>query len=102
MTVYLPFKSQFRDALLTGQKIMTCRPARMACVGDHFHAFGSRFNVLAVMRVSLGYVARDCWQEEGCTSPETFITVWESLHPGEFAPHQVVWAHIFQKEGGGE
>ena len=104
MEVTIPFKDRFRDPMLNGIKVMTCRPRAMGKAGDTFTAFGSRFELRAVENNKrLGAIVAFFWREEGCESEEDFIAVWQSIHPRKgYDPDQQVVAHFFQRIDGGE
>ena len=95
--ITIPFKSMFRDALLTGVKVCTARKKRMGKPGDRFLAFDQPFEILSVEDVSLDDVAR-LWKDEGCTSRAHFIEVWNSIHPKVgYRETQRVYVHRFKK-----
>jgi hypothetical protein len=97
MKVEIKFLPQFEEAMIGGYKIMTCRTKRMGNPGDTFTSFGFEFILTHVFRIPLDYVARDCWEQEGCYSIEQFKEVWRNIHPKNgFDPCQIVWAHCFQ------
>lgn len=100
--VRIPFRPGFKESMLTGVKVMTCRPKRMGNPGDTFEAFGARFVLTHVMRMRLGYVIADCFVQEGCVSVQDLINVWNNIHPGTGVGNgdQVVWAHCFRRVAG--
>ena len=101
--IRLPFKPYFKKPLLDGQKTCTARTIIKGGPGDTFSAFGAQFEIVAVSTWKLGYVAKKLWQNEGCTSREHFIQVWEDIHPKKgFIPDQIVILHTFKKIGDGE
>jgi hypothetical protein len=84
--------------MLSGVKTCTARTKRMGSPGDTFDEFGATFVLTHVCRIPLDYVARDCWEQEGCHSIEHFQEVWRSIHPrAGFEPVQVVWLHCFKQ-----
>jgi len=96
--VRLPFRSRFREPMRCNVKLMTCRTEKMASPGDRFEAFGAVFEVTHVMRMRLGYVASDCFLQEGCVSYQDFLDLWGRIHPTKgFDPEQIVWAHCFKQ-----
>jgi hypothetical protein len=96
MTIKLPFRGQFCGKMLAGIKTMTCRPKRMGSPGDLFEAFGATFRLTHVMRMRLGYVGSDCFEQEGCASIQEFMEVWKSIHPTKgFHGDEIVYAHCF-------
>lgn len=99
MTVLeIPFRPEFREPMLSGQKVMTCRNRRYGQAGDVFDAFGQRFVLTHVMRIPLRYVFADCYLQEGCRSKQDLIAVWKKIHPYMTVDHEaIVWAHCFRK-----
>ena len=94
--VNIPFRPSFKDALVSGTKTCTARTKRYGAGGDRFLAFDQWFDLKSVTEEPLHVVA-DLWQQEGCTSREHFIEVWESIHPGTgYRPEQMVFLHRFQ------
>lgn len=99
----LPFLPDWRDAMLRGTKTATTRTARHAEEGDTFRAFGARFEIVRVARVTLGEVAREHYREEGVASPEEFERVWVRLHPrAGFVATKAVYLHEFRCCGGND
>jgi hypothetical protein len=83
--------------MIGGRKVMTCRTKRMGSPGDTFVVFGYEFLLTHVFRIPLEYVAKDCYEQEGCLSSEHFQDVWRRIHPkAGFDPAQTVWAHCFR------
>ena len=94
--VNIPFRPAFREPLLSGVKRCTARTTRMGAGGDRFLAFDQWFDLKIVTEAPLHYVA-DLWRQEGCTSREHFIEVWESMHPSRgYQPEQIVFLHWFK------
>jgi hypothetical protein len=97
MKVTIRFRPYFRDPMLKGVKLMTCRTKRMGNAGDTFEAFGKTFVLTHVMRMRLGYVIADCFEQEGCSSVQQLMYIWNEIHPGKGVyPEQIVWAHCFK------
>lgn len=98
MKVRVPFKTQFRDMMLSGKKTMTSRTKRYGEVGDTFDGFGATFQITNVMRCSLLLVANEYYLEEGCNSDYDFVQLWKQIHPRKgFMPNQMVYVHTFEK-----
>lgn len=98
MLVKIPFRPFFGKPMLTGVKVMTCRTKRMGNPGDTFEAFKCLFVLTHVMRVRLGFVIADCFEQEGCKSIQELIDIWNGIHPGKGVdPDQIVYAHCFKK-----
>ena len=94
--VKIPFRPAFREPLLSGVKVCTARTKRMGQPGDTFEAFGATFELKSVSEELLAYVA-DLWMQEGCTSREHFIEVWNGIHPRTgYHPQQEVFLHRFK------
>lgn len=96
--IAIKFRPFFREPMLNGRKVMTCRTKKMGEPGDRFMAFLAEFELTHVMRMRLGFVASDCFQQEGCQSYQEFLEVWKGIHPtAGFDPEQIVWAHCFKE-----
>lgn len=96
--VELPFRAQFRAALLNGTKTATTRTTRHGVRGDTFLAFGARFVIVNVERMRLWWVAEAYWGYEGVSSPQAFIDVWGRIHPRRgYRPNDWVFVHEFQR-----
>ena len=94
----LPFRPQFQRPMMDGTKLMTCRTKKWGEPGDVFEAWGHRFILTHVMRMRLGYVGSDCFEQEGVESVQEFMEVWKSIHPtNDFDGDQIVWAHCFRR-----
>lgn len=95
--VSIPFKKVFREPLLAGVKTCTARTSCMGAGGDRFQAFGAWFELKSAVTEPLHVVA-DFWCQEGCTSREHFLAVWNEIHPRVgYVPHQLVYLHRFKK-----
>lgn len=95
--VQIKFKPYFREPMLAGVKTCTSRTKRMGEAGDRFAAFGATFQLLAIDDVSL-YEVSLLWKEEGCTSREHFLQVWNEIHPrAGYSDYQRVYLHAFKK-----
>lgn len=45
----------------------------------------------------LSIVAREYWREEGCSSPDEFISIWQGIHPRKgWDSEQFVFLHEFE------
>ena len=96
MIVQIQFRGQFKEAMLDGRKTMTCRTKRYGEVGDWFSAFDHDFSLTHVMRMQLGHVISDCFVQEGCSTPQELIEIWDQIHKKiGVVPEQIVWAHCF-------
>ena len=99
MQVEIKFRPLFKDVMLSGQKVMTCRAKKMGKPGDTFTAFGATFTLTHVFRSMLGYVVHDAYEQEGCTSEDELVGIWLDIHPvKEYDDEEVVWAHCFRKQ----
>lgn len=97
--VVIPFRDEFRRKILNGIKCMTTRTRKMGNVNDIFKVFGATFKIIAVERVTLGYVALNCWNREGAESMENFKQIWAEIHPIKgYDPEQLVYLHTFKLE----
>jgi len=99
MKINIPFREQFREAMVNDQKTMTCRSKRYGDPDDHFEIFDNCFRLLAVYKQQLGYIAYHSFKAEGCSSQEEFINIWNELHPRKkFHPNTWVYVHVFARE----
>ncbi len=99
--VNIPFLPEFREAMLTDQKTMTSRFKRYGDVGDEFEAFGGRYRLLRVERISLGWVACCYWRAEGFESEQAFWVCWRKIHLTRHDPNLKVWVHEYEKVSNG-
>lgn len=98
MSIDIPFRPSFRDPMLADVKVCTARTRRMGEPGDTFDAFGATFELRSVEDISL-YEVSLLWKEEGCTSREHFIAVWNGIHKRKpYSDSQRVYLHRFKKE----
>lgn len=94
---FIPFRPEFREAILSGMKTMTTRNNSYGRTGDRLTTpFGVDIQLLEVRRVTLGDVADHYYRQEGCDSPQDFIRIWREIHPSGFYPNKWVWLHIFR------
>lgn len=98
MVVDIPFRPMFKDSMLAGVKVCTCRTRRMGEPGDTFQIFGATFILTNVAYCLLGHVADHYYQKEGFRRPEDFIVCWNDIHPRKtFSAGQMVWLHTFER-----
>ena len=96
--VTIPFRPYFREPMLSGIKVMTCRTKKLGFPGDTFEAFSAMFVITHLMRMRLGYVISDCFVQEGCNSYQELEAIWLEIHPTKgIDPEQIVWAHCFRR-----
>jgi hypothetical protein len=96
MTVTIPFRPEFKDALLEGRKTMTARTKKYGDRGDQFEAFGVPFVILKVEKQTLREIADKHFKEEGVESPEAYEKKWAEIHPvNGFIADQWVYLHTF-------
>lgn len=97
-TITIPFKEQFKQALLDGQKTMTSRTKKYGKPGDTFSIYGGTFVIKHIEKKSLRDVAEQHYAEEGVDTPEAFRNVWIRLHPIKgFDAEQDVYVHTFER-----
>lgn len=95
----IPFMDDFKAVMLTGAKTATSRNKIYGHPGQTFRAFGARFRILALFRLTQAVVRDQHYRAEGFTSPEAFEACWAKLHPrAGFQPDKPVWMHTFTKE----
>lgn len=96
--VDIPFLPIWKPLMVSGVKTHTCRSKQYGAPGDRFRKFGATFELTWVAKVPLSLVLDSYWKQEGCTSPEHFVQVWEEIHPGRgFVPSDKRWLHEFRK-----
>ena len=96
--VHLPFKHQFKDLLLSGQKTCTSRTHAWGQVGDKFQAFDAVFEITGIEMKTLHDVATQLYKEEGFITPGEFVSIWNEIHTNMgFLPKQKVFVHHFRK-----
>jgi len=94
--IQIPFRPEFKDALLEGRKTMTARTKKYGNRGDQFEAFEVPFVILNVVERTLKEVADKFYKEEGVESPEAYKAKWAEIHPIKgFDPQQIVYLHSF-------
>lgn len=99
MQVEIKFRPMFKDVMLSGQKVMTCRAKKMGKPGDTFTIFDHTFAITHVFRVRLGHVVSDAFRQEGCGNSQELIEIWKGIHPVKgYDPEEIVWAHCFRKQ----
>ena len=98
MKVNIPFKAEFRDRMLSGQKTCSSRTRRYGVAGDTFVVFGGEFEIVKVEPHILYFVAQKFHYREGFNNPQEFIDAWNKIHPRKgYDPEQLVWAHFFRR-----
>ncbi len=96
MRVRIPFLCMFEKPLSSGVKTTTARIKVMGKVGDHFSAYGMTFVITGSIRISEQALRDSFWEQEGFSSPEELVKVWEELHPeAGFVSDKVVVLHQF-------
>jgi hypothetical protein len=97
MKVKMPFLQRFKEPLLNGTKIWTSRSKIMGKPGDTFDAFGAEFLITSVSTCIPLHEVAEHWIEEGCSSFDDFVRVWEQIHPRKgFDPDTEVVTHTFR------
>jgi hypothetical protein len=96
MRVKIPFLEHFKESMLNGTKTMTTRSKRYGWKGDTFDAFGATFQIEKVYKAALSWIAKYCWQAEGCSSEQDFIDVWKSIHHKRNDPRSLWHVHEFR------
>lgn len=99
MKINIPFKEQFREAMLSGTKTVTSRTKRYGKAGDTFMAFGQEFILTAVARIPICATAETHFKSEGFASPKEFWECWRQIHPRKkWDAGDEVWAHWFRRK----
>ena len=98
--IRIPFRLSFAHALFGGVKTATSRTKRYGIPGDTFIVSGRTFRLLRVKAEKLSIIPREYWREEGCSSPDEFISIWQGIHPRKgWDPEQFVFLHEFELLG---
>jgi len=93
----VPFKERFRLALLSGKKTKTTRPYLIGHPGDEFEAFDQVFEITEVEELTLGYIAKHFYKEEGFKDESEFQVFWSKVHPHrKFNPRENAIIHTFR------
>lgn len=96
--IKIPFKKEFRQALLDGKKTKTSRNKKYGDLGDTFDIFDGVFKITAIEKQPLEKVATQWYAEEGCDSPAAFRDIWIKLHPIKgFEAEKDVFVHTFTR-----
>lgn len=94
--ISIPFLSQFREVMRSGQKTATSRTRRYGKTDDIFHIFGYEFRFSTVHKLKLSDVAATHWRQEGVNSPSEFMEIWLKLHR-VWNPNLEVYVHHFKQ-----
>jgi len=93
----MPFLPEWKEKMLNDRKTCTSRVTRYCREGDEFEAFEREFVVTTIYQVNLDFVSCILFRQEGCSSPQAFIDIWNRIHPKKrFIPMQLVWVHWFK------
>lgn len=96
--ISIPFLPDFEGPMLSGRKIATSRNKRYGKPGERFKVFGAEFELLTVDPKPLGAIAAYHWRDEGCTSSNEFVMLWNKIHPRKkFQDGQIVYFHTFRR-----
>ena len=96
----IPFRDDFKEAMLSGKKTCTTRSKKYGKPGDIFRKFGATFLIQDVTQANLAFVAKFLYKLEGLSSSDEFKRVWKELHPRNgFEPKAVKYAHFFARVG---
>lgn len=98
--VVIPFRDDMKEAVFDRRKFCTTRGRKYGEAGDWFKLTMSgeaqKFELIAVRKHTLGYVATNLFRIEGCDSVDGFILLWEEIHPRKtFDPREEKWTHYF-------
>lgn len=95
--VALPFRPEWREAVLRGTKTTTVRTRRYGEPGDEFRVDGRRFALEDVRQVPLERARDECHATEGFATREAFEAHWALAHPTRgYRPRDAVWVHRFR------
>ncbi|MEO7397018.1 MAG: hypothetical protein ABIW84_00485, partial [Ilumatobacteraceae bacterium] len=81
-----------------GLKHYTLRTKAYGKAYDVVDSDAGPLHLLEVRRERLDWVQQNLWKEEGCSSPEEFRAVWESIHPYKgWTPNEEFFLHRFER-----
>lgn len=78
---HFPFEEDMTNAADIGMKCCTTRTKPNGRKGDTFPIRRRQYEIIAVEKLPLGYVAKYLYHFEGFESEEAFIKKWIHLHP---------------------
>lgn len=98
---HFPFDDDMALAAFNGMKFCTSRNKTYGRKGDTFYiGLGGTvkwFEIIAIERLPLAYVAKCLYFVEGFKTEEEFINKWMKLHPVKgWLPSQEVYVHWFR------
>ena len=95
--VFIPFHQDMQEASVNGNKECTSRTKKYGSIGDIFKIMDKTFEIIAVEKHTVEYVAYNLFRLEGFSSPQGFIDKWVSIHPvKKYDPNQVVFVHFYK------
>lgn len=93
---FIPFLPRFREPIRRGTKTMTTRSRPYGEPGETLDSNGFTIRLIRVFTSTARDVAQDFYREEGCSSPEEFLTIWREIHP-TLPLDRLVFVHEFEK-----
>lgn len=90
------FLPAWKDKMLAGEKIATCRYRMLGQVGDRFSQYGANFEFTKIEQIQLSEVRDRFYKEEGCLSLEEFVEVWKKIYR-RWDPLKLVYLHHFRR-----
>jgi hypothetical protein len=96
--VELRFTRRNEELVRLGIKTCTIRRTQHGRVGDTFHVAGERWEIQAILPMTLEAAAAGCFRLEGETSPEEVINWWArayGISPHSVDRRQPVYVHVF-------
>lgn len=96
--ISIPFMAAFRGPMRQDIKTKTSRTTIYGYPGDWFNQWGETFQIVALERWSLAYIAEKWWKQEGARNEEEFRQIWRSIHvKAGWNPAQLVYVHTFER-----
>lgn len=92
---WLYFRKRFHAPIRLGVKTHTLRNQRLT-VGTLVACPVGLMEIVDVVKRTPRWVAENRWREEGCESPEDFLSEFDSIHPGEGTLDRPMWLHVFR------
>lgn len=94
--VRIPFKEQFREAMLSGKKTCTTRTKQYGKPEDCFRVFDAEFELIVVVPSIAMWVGNYLYKEEGFDQPGEFHKLWGKMH-ARLAREAIVFVHVFKR-----
>ena len=95
--IFIPFKSVFREMILSGRKTTTIRYEKYGEIGDYFIINRKKFIIKDIKRMPCEEAIKKYYKTDGLDSERDLRIVWHFLHPRRRI-NGMVYVHFFQPE----